>query len=110
MTTIAEATTARGVDWWSVWLFVAPLLANLQLGQYPPPVGTLAWQRLADDDPLKIAAVYQAAAELALHRETTQVAQAEASQDVSSAADWSAIARRIHAPRGPAYIPRARAS
>ena len=112
MTTIADVTTSRGVDWWSVWTFLAPLLAGA--GQRPPVVGSLAWQQLPDDDPLKMAAVYQAAAERALSHETTQAALAEASQDVSAAYDWSAIAaaRRRHQTGrlSAAYIPRRAAS
>lgn len=111
MTSRAEATTSRTVDWWSVWEYVAPLLAQVQRW---PMAGTLTWQRLADDDPTKLASIYQAAAEMALRYESTQAALAEASQDISAGTDWRAFAASYHrfqlGRSSAAYIPRERAS
>ncbi|ULN34190.1 DUF2742 domain-containing protein [Mycolicibacterium smegmatis] len=95
------------MDWWSVWEYVAPLLGQVQRW---PMAGTLAWQRLADDDPTKLASLYQAAAQMALRYETSQSALAEASHEISAGTDWSACARRVHRGRGAAYVPRIKAS
>jgi hypothetical protein len=58
-------------------------------------VGNPAWCALPDDDPRKVAAIYDAAQHHALRVETAQTALAEASRHVSEAADWSRIAREI---------------
>ena len=68
--------------------------------------GSLPWQQLADDDPRKWAALLDAARHHALRVDASQSAAAAAAKAVSAAADWSAIARRIHQQRGAAYIPR----
>lgn len=72
-------------------------------------IGTPAWCSLPDDHPAKIAAIYDAAQHWALRVETCQRAECEASQAISAAANWAAIANEIRRRRG-AYIPRERAS
>jgi hypothetical protein len=54
--------------------------------------GTPQWCELADDDPRKTAALFDAARHWALRIETFQIAECEASHAISAAADWSAIA------------------
>lgn len=93
---------SRTVDWWAVHQFVLPLLE--EVGSWPM-VGTLTWQRLPGDHPAKLAAIYDAAQHHALRLETAQTALAQASQDISAAEDWSAIARTIRHKSG-IYIPR----
>jgi hypothetical protein len=90
------------VSWWSVHEHVAPLLAAVRSW---PTVGTPAWCDLDDGDPAKLAALLDAARHWALRVETCQQQLAEASHDVSSAADWSGIATETFWRRG-AYIPR----
>jgi hypothetical protein len=108
MTTCVEATTSRSVDWWAVHQLVAPLLGSI--GTWPV-AGSIAWRQLDDDDPRKWAALLDAARHWALRIETAQAASAQASQNVSAATDWSAIARSHQSRRNsPAYIPRKRAS
>lgn len=94
---------SRTVDWWPVHLFVVPVLQ--EVGSWPL-VGSLTWQRLAQDDPAKLAAILDAGRHWALRVDTCQATLAQASHDISAAADWSATARRVHRGRGSAYIPR----
>jgi hypothetical protein len=98
---------SRTVDWWSVHEFVA---ARIAVDSWPI-IGTLAWQQLDDDDPGKLAAILDAARHHALRIDAAQAARAEAGQQISSAADWSAVARRVLSPRDESvYIPRKQAS
>jgi Protein of unknown function (DUF2742) len=83
---------SQQVSWWDVHEHVAPLLD--QVGSWPA-VGTPAWCLLNDDDPVKVAALYDAAQHWALRVETCQQAECEASHDISAAGDWSAIAQHI---------------
>lgn len=91
--------SSRTVDWWSVHQFVLPLLDRA--GSWPL-AGSLAWQELDDDDPVKIASLYDAAQHHILRIDTTQEALAQASQEISKATDWS----RISIGRSSVYIPR----
>ncbi|ORV29467.1 hypothetical protein AWB98_06675 [Mycolicibacterium conceptionense] len=72
--------------------YVLPVLERA--GDFPM-VGTVAWCALADDDPRKIAAVFDAAQHWALRIEASQIALADASKEIAAAADWAGIARRI---------------
>lgn len=93
---------SRTVDWWLVHQFVVPLLD--QVGSWPL-AGSLPWQHLDDDDPIKQAALYDAAQHHALRIDTAQAAMAEASREISTAADWSGVARKA-VQRNGIYIPR----
>lgn len=90
------------VYWWGVHQWIAPFLDRV--GAWPM-VGTAAWNTLADDDPAKFAALYDAAQHWALRVETCQDAMADASRAVSAAADWKAVANRL-ANQSNDYIPR----
>ena len=92
----STTTSSLQVSWWSVHEHVAPVLAQVRSW---PMVGTPAWCLLADDDPVKLAAVLDAAQHWALRIETCQQADADASSDISAAADWSRIANYIRAER-----------
>jgi hypothetical protein len=81
---------SQQVSWWSVREFIAPVLN--QVNDWPT-LGTPAWCSLAHDDPRKWAALLDGAQHWALRVETCQAAMAEASRDISTAADWPAIAR-----------------
>lgn len=85
------------VSWWDVHEFVQPVLARV--GAWPM-LGTPAWCALPDDDPRKVAALFDGARHWALRVETHQVAECEASHDISAAAgeagtSWGAIGQRI---------------
>jgi hypothetical protein len=105
--TVMPVVASQQVNWWAVHEFVAPMLA--QVGSCPT-VGTPAWCALRDDDPVKIAGIFDAARHWALRVETCQQERAQASRDISAAANWSAVATRILQPRDEAYIPREVAS
>jgi hypothetical protein len=80
------------VDWYTVHLYAKPLLESV--GSWPM-VGTPGWRYLDDDDPAKLAAVYDASRYWALRVATSQEAMAEASRAISNAADWKAVANRL---------------
>ena len=94
---------SRSVDWWRVNQHVAPLLQ--EVGCWPI-AGTLSWSQLDDKDPAKLAALYDAARHHILRVDTAQAALAQASQDVSAAADWAQEAQRIIRRANAAHIPR----
>lgn len=97
--------TSRQVAWWPVHEFMEAVLA--QANNSPLPLaGTPSWCALADDDPKKLLAVAVAGEHHILRVETAQEAMAEAAAAIASAADWPAIARRIHHGKGPNYIKR----
>jgi Protein of unknown function (DUF2742) len=83
---------SRQTSWSDVHLFVEPLLA--EVGDWPM-AGSVEWSALPDDDPRKWAALLDAAQHWALRVETCQVAECEASQEISAAADWGQIGRQI---------------
>ena len=87
-----SAIESQQVSWWSVHEFVQKYLDTA--GHYPPP-RTPAWCELADGDRRKWAALLDAAQHHALRVETAQEQHAQASHDVSAAADGSGISRRI---------------
>jgi Protein of unknown function (DUF2742) len=89
---MADYTSSQAVSFWEVHEYVAPLLATV--GHWPT-VGTPAWCSLSDDNPAKLAAIFDAAQHWALRVETCQQAHAEASRAISAAADWSAVSREI---------------
>jgi Protein of unknown function (DUF2742) len=78
------------VSWWDVHEYVSSVLEKA--GTWPT-VGTPEWCALTDDDPAKLAGLFDAARHWALRLETNQQAECQASHDISAAADWSAIAQ-----------------
>jgi hypothetical protein len=87
------AVSSQQVSWWSVHEHVTPMLEQVDSW---PMVGTPEWCALADTDPRKTAALFDAAQHWSLHLEMNQEALAEASRAVSAAADWPAVAREIN--------------
>lgn len=83
---------SQQVNWLSVNEFVEPLLAEVCDW---PMAGSPAWCNLPVDHPAKWAALLDASRHHALRVETCQAAECQASRDISAAADWSAIGRRI---------------
>jgi hypothetical protein len=98
----AHSVGSRQVTWWFVHEYVSPLLTDAGLW---PMVGTPAWCDLADDDPVKLAAIFDAAQHWALRVETSQLAYADAGSEISAAENWSRIAQQI-ADHARHYIPR----
>lgn len=99
---------SQQVSWSDVHEFVAARIGVV--GDFPM-AGTPAWCSLADSDPRKLAALFDAAQHWVLRVETCQVAECGASHDVSAATDWSEVARswrrHVNAHANPAHIPRA---
>ena len=57
--------------------------------------GTPAWCALDDTDPVKLAALLDAAQHWALRVETCQTAECEASHAISAAFDWATHGQRL---------------
>jgi hypothetical protein len=85
----AYALGSRTVDWWSVHLFVTPLLTETGTC---PVAGTLAWIDLDDTDPRKLAAVLDAGRHWTLRIDSEQEGRAQAAKDVSAGENWGAMA------------------
>jgi DNA-binding transcriptional LysR family regulator len=97
---------SRQIGWYEVYLLLAPLL-----GERPTVLpGTPAWSLLPDDHPDKWQAILWASVWWCLDQDARQAAMAEASREISSAADWSAVAQQVRNGRGTAYIPRRRSA
>lgn len=94
--------SAASVAWWPVHQYAEPVLNRIVSW---PMVGTPEWCGLAEDDPRRIAAIFDAARHWALRIETCQHSLAEASKAVAAAIDWKGFARR-EAGRRAAYIER----
>lgn len=58
--------------------------------------GTVEWCQLEDDDPRKLAAVFDAARHHVLRVDAAQHALIQAGEAISDSADWSAAATTIH--------------
>jgi hypothetical protein len=86
------SNSSQQVSWWEVHELVGAVLN--QVNDWPM-LGTPAWCGLTHDDPRKWAALLDGAQHWALRVDTCQAAMAEASRDISAAADWPAIAPEI---------------
>lgn len=85
---------SQQVSWWAVHEFVTPALRRPESW---PLLGTPAWCALADDDPVKLASLLDAAQHWALRLETCQQASVAASREISGSLDWGAVGHRIRA-------------
>lgn len=91
-------TGSREISWWSVYLLLAPFLSaeSATGGKLPPVIpGTPDWDGLPDDHPDKWRAVLWAAMWWVLDEDGRQDAIAQAGEAVSSAEDWTAVARQV---------------
>ena len=84
--------TSQQVCWSSVHEHVLPLLASVDSW---PLVGTPAWCALDFHDPVKKAALLDAAQHWALRLEICQAARCEAGRDIAAVADWAVVARDV---------------
>lgn len=94
------------VSWWAVHEVVSQLLDKVD---WWPLIGTPEWCALDDNDPAKLASLYDAAQHWALRVETCQQARCEASKDIAASLDWWADAKASRR-RSSAYIPRKKTS
>jgi hypothetical protein len=81
------------VSWWLVHEHVA---SQLERAGSWPMAGTPAWRDLPDEDPRKLAALLDAARHHILRVETAQGEMAQAASEIAAAANWAAVAARIH--------------
>lgn len=100
---------SQQVAWWPTYEFMAALLEQANVGPLPS-AGTPSWCELSDGDPRKLLALAEAGVHHALRVDTAQDALAEASREIAATDDWLAVAQRVRTNRGPAYIPRRKAS
>lgn len=89
---MAHESTSQQVDWWSMHQFALPRLQKV--GDWPL-VGTPSWCLLESRDPVKWAAILDAAQHWALRVETHQEKLCAAAKDISQTTDWSALARQL---------------
>jgi len=82
------------VSWWQTHEFLKAVLAQANAGPLPW-AGSPAWCDLADGDPRKLLALAVDGEHHVLRKEVAQTAHAQASREVSVAANWSGIAREI---------------
>lgn len=83
---------SRQVSWWDTHVFIAELVS-----QYNelPVAGTPRWCALDASDPRKLIALAVEGEHHVLRKEVAQQARAETSRDISTAADWPAVAREM---------------
>jgi hypothetical protein len=97
-----DVVSSRQVSWWSVHEFVAGHLDRISSW---PMAGTPAWCALDDADPVKWAALIDAAQHWALRAETCQEAECEAPHEISAAAAAAlgllSLSVRMRAPHSP---------
>lgn len=84
------------VSWWSVHQFVEAAIRQADIRSWPM-AGTPAWCALAEGDPRKWAALFDAGQHWALRVETCQEHVGDAAKVIAEAADWSVVARRTQA-------------
>lgn len=99
----AGSPASQQVAWWPTHEFISALISQTD---HLPVAGTPAWCSLGDSDPRKLLALAAAGEHHVLRVETAQIALADASHEISTAANWSAVAQRVRNSRGTAYIRR----
>ncbi|SIR98535.1 DUF2742 domain-containing protein [Williamsia sterculiae] len=87
-------STSREVSWSAAHEQLWPTIARAQHHGDLPEVGTPEWLDLPAGDPRRVGAIYRSALLWALHTENQQTATRDASHDISTARDWTAVARR----------------
>ena len=101
---VIEHSQSQQVSWYSVHEFVEAAIRQAEVNSWPM-AGTPAWCSLADGDPRKWAALFDAGQHWALRVETSQEARRQASADIAETADWDAIGR-AHQKRADFYAER----
>ena len=100
---------SRAVAWFEVYSFAERFAAShdVALNHLPIP-GTPAWCGMPDDDARKLMALVLGGVREALNHEVAQERRADASREISAAADWTALSQRIRNRASGTYIPRRR--
>lgn len=103
----AGSPASQQVSWYEVFRYAERLAADHGVAlDHHLIAGTPQWCGMPDDDARKLLALVLGGVREALANDARQTALAEASHEISAAADWSAVAQRIRNGRGDAYIPR----
>jgi len=105
MTTLGS----QQVSWYDAHVFIEAVVAQTDIGPLPW-AGTPEWCELSDGDPRKLVSLAVAGEHHILRVEVAQTARAQASSNVSAAANWAAVAREklrhANAIATGVYIPR----
>lgn len=102
----AGSPASRQVSWYETFSYASRFAAQHGVGlDHLPIAGTPQWCGMADDDARKLLSLVLGGVREALNHDVAQEHRAEASREVSTSADWSAISRRIRC-RNEVYIPR----
>ncbi|OMC02104.1 hypothetical protein A5734_15085 [Mycolicibacterium fortuitum] len=101
----AGSPASQQVSWWDTHEFITAAVRQADTGPLPI-AGTPAWCALADGDPRKLLALAVAGQHHVLRVEVAQEHLADASKNIATSADWSALAQRIRNRCSSAYIPR----
>ncbi|MEN4399655.1 DUF2742 domain-containing protein [Mycolicibacterium conceptionense] len=108
---VHNTLVSRQVSWFETFKFAERLATSHDVGlNHLPLPGSPSWCGMADDDARKLLSMVLGGVREALTNDTHQTAMAEASQAISAAADWTALAQRIRNRSGSAYIPRRKKS
>ncbi|MCV7007915.1 DUF2742 domain-containing protein [Mycobacterium gordonae] len=99
---------SQQVSWYETFTYATQIAQqhHISIDSHLPIPGTPQWCGMPDDDARKMLALILGGVREALNHDTRQEQTADASRQISCAADWSATARRVHRGRGTAYIPR----
>lgn len=109
----AGSPASRQVNWFETYTYATALAAQhgLALDHRDLPIaGSLQWCGMADTDARKLLSLVLRGVQAAVADDARQEALAEASREVSTTADWSAVAQRVRSGRGAAYIPMERSA
>lgn len=110
----AGSPASRQVSWFEVYRYAERLATSegVHTLDYLPIPGTPAWCGMDDGDARKLLALVLGGVREALTNDAHQSAMSEASQAISAAMDWTAVARsqlrHAHAVSAGVYIPRRR--
>jgi hypothetical protein len=98
---------SRQVNWYEVYAFAERVATErgVALDHHLLP-GTPRWCGMSDGDARKMLSLVLGGVREALINDIRQEAMAEASREIASATDWSAVAQRVHNGCGAAYIRR----
>ncbi|MCV7176764.1 DUF2742 domain-containing protein [Mycolicibacterium sphagni] len=95
------------MNWHEVYLYAERLAAGRGVAlDHQLLAGTPRWCGMPDTDARKLMSLLLGGVRDALRNDTRQEAVSDASSEISTAADWPAVAQRVRNGRGAAYIPR----
>jgi hypothetical protein len=90
----ADPISSRQVNWYETYEFATSLAKRLGVDTCPA-AGTAAWRDLDDGDPAKLVGMVWAGVHGTLRTDTLQAEMAEASQQISTMANWGRVGQQI---------------